>query len=44
MQKMCDEQKYFLHYMKHTYYVVLAWKQIQDLLITNHLISEMELN
>lgn len=42
MQKMCNEQKYFLHYMKHTYYVVLAWKQIQDLLITNNLISKME--
>ncbi len=42
MKKMCNEQKYFLHYMTHTYYVVLAWKQIQDLLITNNLISKME--
>lgn len=44
MQKMCNEMEYFNHYMKHTYYVVLAWKQIQDLLIANNIISDMEFN
>lgn len=42
MKKMCNERAYGLHYFKHIYYVVLAWKQIQDLLIDNNLISDME--
>lgn len=42
MQNDCDENLYFLHYLKHTYFVVLAWKEIQDIIIENNLISEEE--
>ncbi len=42
MANGCNEQEYFKHYAKHTYYVVLAWKEIQDVLIANDLISETE--
>ena len=44
MQKDYNEKEYFQHYFKHTYFVVLAWKQIQDILIENHIISENEFN
>jgi len=44
MQKDYDEKKYFMHYLKHTYFVVLAWKSIQDILIKNDLINEKEFN
>lgn len=42
MEKDYDEKNYFLHYIKHTYYVVLAWKGIQDILIEKNLITEDE--
>jgi len=38
----CNQRLYFEHYMKHTYYVVLAWKEIQDTLINQMLIDEDE--
>ena len=37
-----DTMKYFEYYTKHTYKVVLAWKDIQDILIENHIINEEE--
>lgn len=42
MQKDYNERKYFEHYSKHTYFVVLAWKEIQDILIEDHIINEDE--
>ena len=44
MQKDYNELKYFMHYFEHTYFVVLAWKEIQDILIENNLITENEFN
>lgn len=44
MRNDCDEKQYFMHYFKHTYLVVLAWKEIQDVLIENCLINEDEFN
>lgn len=35
---------YFIYYMRHTQLVVLAWKDIQDLLIDNEVINEEEFN
>lgn len=40
----CNINLYFCHYATHTYYVVLAWKEIQDILIENNLITESEFN
>ena len=34
--------KYMYYYFRHTYNVVLAWKDIQDILIENGIISEEE--
>lgn len=42
MQTNCNQRLYFMHYLKHTYFVVLAWKQIQDIIIENNLINETE--
>ena len=39
-----NEQEYFMHYFKHTYLVILAWKYIQDIIIENKLINELEFN
>lgn len=38
----CNERAYMYHYFKHTWFVVLAWKEIQDLIIANDLITEEE--
>lgn len=40
--KKCNELAYFRHYAKHTYYVVLAWKLIQGILISKEIIDEEE--
>ena len=37
-----NELKYFDHYARHTYLVVLAWKGIQNRLIESGIISENE--
>lgn len=42
MNKDCNELLHFTHYMKHTLYVVLAWKEIQDIILDNNLINEEE--
>lgn len=39
-----EEMQYCLHYTKHCCYVVLAWKQIQNALINNNLITSDEFN
>jgi len=44
VSRNCNEKQYFMHYFKHTYLVVLAWKGIQDILIKNNLINEYEFN
>lgn len=43
MQKDYNEKKYFMHYLTHTYLVVLAWKEIQDILIENDLLNKDEI-
>ncbi len=42
MSVRCNQLLYFDHYMKHTYYVVLAWKEIRNLLMEQKLIGEEE--
>lgn len=42
MAQDCNQLAYFNHYMKHTYYVVLAWKLIQDRLVAEGFISKEE--
>ena len=42
MSDVATQRLYFEHYAKHTYYVVLAWKEIQSVLIEQGLISEEE--
>lgn len=42
MEKNCNERAYSHHYFQHTYFVVLAWKAIQDVILENNLITEEE--
>lgn len=42
MDVIVNQGLYFEHYMKHTYYVILAWKEIQSTLIEEGLVSKDE--
>ncbi len=44
MQENFDVYKYINYYFNHTYNVVLAWKDIQLILIENKIIDEVEYN
>ena len=42
MDKATRDLKYFMHYVKHTYFVVLAWKAISEELWQRNMLTEQE--